>query len=63
MSELAYLAVTNTGYVEGACLADAEDSQVWVAEMESAGMAIHRVPVAEAKVMLYTQRPQATLEA
>ncbi len=63
MSELAYIAVTKTGYVEGACLVDAEVSQSWVGEMESAGMAIQQVPMAEAKVMLYTQRPQATLEA
>ncbi|HBO2935054.1 TPA: hypothetical protein L4R50_000048 [Pseudomonas aeruginosa] len=63
MSEQAYIAVTKTGYVEGACLVAAEDSQAWVGEMESAGMAIQQVPMAEAKALLYTQVPQATLEA
>ncbi|QIH07373.1 MULTISPECIES: hypothetical protein [unclassified Pseudomonas] len=63
MSEQAYIAVTSTGYVEGACLVDAEDSPVWVGEMENAGMAIQQVPMAEAKALLYTQVPQATLEA
>ncbi|BAW26753.1 TPA: hypothetical protein NI618_001691 [Pseudomonas aeruginosa] len=63
MTEQAYIAVTNTGYVEGACLVDAEDSQAWVGEMESTGMAIQQLPMAEAKALLYTQVPQATLEA
>ncbi|HBP6378387.1 hypothetical protein ACM8BJ_23755 [Pseudomonas aeruginosa] len=63
MAGQAYIAVTNTGYVEGACLVDAEDSQAWVGEMESTGMAIQQLPMAEAKAMLYTHRPQAILEA
>ncbi|WP_121498283.1 hypothetical protein [Pseudomonas aeruginosa] len=63
MSEQAYIAVTDMGYVEGACLVGAEDSQAWVGEMESAGMAIQQVTMAEAKAMLYTQAPQTTLEA
>lgn len=63
MTEQAYIAVTNTGYVEGACLVGAEDSQAWVGEMESTGMAIQQLPMAEAKAMLYTHRPQAILEA
>jgi len=31
--------------------------------MECVGMAIQQVPMAEAKKMLFTQAPQATLEA
>ena len=54
---------TSSGYVEGACLISAEDSQAWVNEMECVGMAIQQVPMAEAKKMLFTQAPQATLEA
>lgn len=63
MSELAYIAVKNTGYVEGACLVDSEDSPVWVSEMESAGMAVQQVPLEEAKDLLFTHLPQATFEA
>ncbi len=61
--ELAYIAVTSSGYIEGACLVSAEDSRAWIAEMESAGMAIQEVPLAEARHRLFTQAPQATLEA
>ncbi|KZX55896.1 hypothetical protein A3710_22110 [Stutzerimonas frequens] len=57
------LPTTSSGYVEGACLISAEDSQAWVNEMECVGMAIQQVPMAEAKKMLFTQAPQATLEA
>jgi len=60
---LAYIAVTPSGFVEGACLSSAEDSQAWVAEMERAGMAIQQVPMTEARNTLFTQAPQATLEA
>lgn len=62
-NDLAYIAVTSSGYVEGACLISAEDSQAWVNEMECVCMAIQQVPMAEAKKMLFTQAPQATLEA
>jgi len=62
-NDLAYIAVTSSGYVEGACLISAEDSQAWVNEMECVGMAIQQVPMAEAKKMLFTQAPKATLEA
>jgi len=63
MSELAYIAVTNTGYVEGACLVDSDDSPGWVGEMEGAGMAVQQLPMDEAKDLLFTHLPQATLEA
>lgn len=62
-NDLAYIAVTTSGYVEGACLISAEDSQAWVIEMETSGLAIQQVPLAEAKNMLFAQAPQATLEA
>jgi hypothetical protein len=61
--DLAYIAVTPSGYVDGACLINAEDSQDWVSEMQSAGLAIQEVPLAEAKNLLFAQVPQATLEA
>lgn len=62
-NDLAYIAVTSSGYVEGACLINEEDSHTWVTEMESAGMAVQQVPMDEARNMLFTQAPQATLEA
>jgi hypothetical protein len=62
-NDKAYIAVTPNGYVDGACLISAEDSQAWVIEMQSAGMAIQQVPLAEAKNLIFSQAPQATLEA
>lgn len=61
--ELAYIAVTPNGFVDGACFTDSEDTQSWLAEMEKAGMSIQRLPRSEAKRVLYSQLPQATLEA
>jgi len=61
--DLAYIAVTPGGYVDGACLISAKDSQAWVSEMQSAGLAIQEVPLAEAKNLLFAQVPQTTLEA
>lgn len=61
MSELtaqeAYIAVTATGFVDGACFTDSEETAQWVAEMKAAGMRVDRVPRAEAKRMLFTQLP------
>jgi len=62
-NDLAYIAVTATGFVDGACFTESEDSAQWVAEMERAGMAIQRLPRSEAKRVLFTQLPTATLEA
>jgi len=62
-NDMAYIAVDSSGYVDGACRINAEDSQAWVSEMQSAGLAIQQVPLAEAKNMLFAQVPQATLEA
>ena len=61
--ELAYIAVTPNGFVDGACFTESEDSSQWVAEMEKAGMSIQRLPRGEAKRVLFSQLPQATLEA
>jgi hypothetical protein len=61
--DLAYIAVKPGGYVDGACLINAEDSQAWVSEMQGAGLAIQQVPLAEAKNLLFAQVTQATLEA
>jgi len=62
-NDLAYIAVTSSGFVEGACLISAEDSQAWVIEMERAGMVVQQVPMDKARNMLFTQAPQATFEA
>ena len=62
-NDKAYIAVTPNGYVDGACRINAEDSQDWVSEMQSAGLAIQEVPLAEAKNLLFAQVPQAILEA
>lgn len=61
--ELAYIAVTPSGFVDGACFTDSEDTPQWLAEMDNAGMAVHRLPRSEAKRVLFTNLPQATLHA
>lgn len=63
VEELAYIAVTPTGFVEGACFTESEDSSKWVEEMKGAGLNIEQVSRAEAKRLLFSQLPQATLEA
>lgn len=62
-NSMAYVAVDSNGYVDGACLIAAEDSEAWVREMEIAGLTIQQVPMDEARVMLFTQSVQAVLEA
>jgi hypothetical protein len=59
-SEMAYIAVTNGGFVDGACFTEAEDSAAWVQEMEQAGMTVKRVGRGEAKRLLFTILPGAT---
>lgn len=61
--DLAYIAVTRSGFVEGSCSTAAEDAQQWLSDMEAAGMAIQSVSRAEAKRVLFTQLKIATLEA
>lgn len=53
----AYIAVTSTGFVDGACFTESEDTAEWVAEMKAAGMRIDCVPRAEAKRLLFTRLP------
>lgn len=53
----AYIAVTATGFVDGACFTESPDTAEWVAEMTAAGMRVDRVPRAEAKRLLFTQLP------
>lgn len=53
--ELAYISVTKTGFVDGACFTESHDATEWVKEQERAGMTIKRVPRAEAKRVLFTQ--------
>ncbi len=63
MSELstqeAYIAVTATGFVDGACFTESPDTAEWVAEMKAAGMRIDRVLRAKAKRVLFTQLPMS----
>ncbi|MBK3919910.1 MULTISPECIES: hypothetical protein [Stutzerimonas] len=61
--ELAYIAVTPTGFVDGACFTESEDTQQWIAEMEDSGMQIQRLSRSEARKVLFSHLPQATLEA
>lgn len=62
-TDLAFIAVTPAGFVDGACFTESDDSANWVSEMESAGMYVQRVPRDEAKSLLFTVIPQATLLA
>lgn len=55
-SQQAYIAVTSTGFVDGACATESEDVTQWKSEMDNGGMHIERVSQAEAKRVLFTQR-------
>lgn len=57
--ELAYIAVTKTGFVDGACFTESPDAGDWVKEQERLGMTIKRLPRSEAKLVLYTQLEHA----
>jgi hypothetical protein len=61
--ELAYIAVTPNGFVDGACFTESEDAQQWVDAMKRSGMTIERLPRTEAKRVLFSQFPQTTFEA
>lgn len=54
IDQQAYIAITSTGFVDGACFTDSEDTARWVSEMESAGMRVIRVPRAEARRVVFT---------
>lgn len=53
--ELAFVAITHSGFVDGACFTESEDSRGWVQEMEAAGMTVKQIPRADAKRVLFTQ--------
>lgn len=53
--ELAYISVTKTGFVDGACFTESPDAVEWVEEQKRLGMTIKRLPRSEAKRVLYTQ--------
>jgi len=55
VEELAYVAVTKSRFVDGACFTESEDATKWAAEMEAAGMTVMRMPRSEAKRVLFTQ--------
>jgi len=50
----AYVAIDNTGFVDGACFTESEDAQRWVSDMQAAGMTIEIRDRAEAKRILFT---------
>ncbi len=50
----AYIAVTASSYVDGACFTESADTEQWLAEMERAGMVVKAVARAEAKRLLFT---------
>lgn len=56
---LAYIAVTRGGFVDGACFTETEDTAAWLKEMEHAGMTIQRVSRSEAKRLLWTVLPDS----
>lgn len=51
----AYIAVTATGFVDGACFTESSDTATWVEEMKAAGMRVDRVSRSEAKRVLFAQ--------
>lgn len=53
-NQQAYIAVTSTGFVDGACATESKDAAQWKSDMESAGMHIECVSKAEAKRVLFT---------
>lgn len=57
--DLAYIAVTKDGFVDGACFTDSPDAKEWVEEMERAGMVVKCVSRVEAKRVLFTQTPSS----
>lgn len=53
----AYIAITKTGFVDGACFTLSPDTSAWIAEMRQSGMLVIEVPRAKAKDLLCTQLP------
>lgn len=50
-----FIAVTNSGFVDGACFTHSPDASAWIAEMKRAGMVVADVPRDTAKRLLFTQ--------
>jgi hypothetical protein len=51
----AYIAINSSGFVDGACFTESEDTQLWLREMRDAGMRIETRSRADAKALLFTQ--------
>lgn len=51
----AYISVTRTGFVDGACFTESADSASWVAEQKSAGFIVKIVDRQYAKQVVFTQ--------
>lgn len=50
----AYIAVTPSGFVDGACFSESKDAQDWCREMKAAGLEIQIHERKKAKKMLFT---------
>lgn len=50
----AFIAVTSSSYVDGACFTESADAVDWVKKMERAGMVVRRIDRREAKRLLFT---------
>jgi hypothetical protein len=61
----AYVAIDESGFVDGACFTQSEDAVRWVNEMQEAGFSVQIRDRAEAKTILYTHidKPLAVLKA
>jgi hypothetical protein len=61
----AYVAIDRSGFVDGACFTQSEDSGRWVSEMEKAGFTVEIRDRVEAKKILFThiEKPMAVLKA
>lgn len=56
--QTAFISVTKTGYVEGACLASCpEETARWIAEMGAAGVCVIETDADKAKELLFTTLP------
>lgn len=58
-SDEAYVAIDETGFVEGACFTESEDAAQWNEQMKAIGCRIEIMNRLEAKRILFT-RPEAS---
>jgi hypothetical protein len=56
-TEMAYIAVDKTGYVDGACFTPSVDAEEWASDMRAQGFEVKTVERAKAKELLFTQLP------